>query len=402
MTPRRPFGLGVLVGLVAAFIFAGGWPSLPILRAQVPFGAVRLMDGAHTQLARVDHVGSLAVTCMTAAGVAESCGGTGGSGDAVNVFHQSTVRHISSVTHIAGGISVVSQAGTYVTVTGTALDVNCTGCSAASVVNVAHISAQVHVRLIPSTNFNDIIAVHIVGRNCTTCSALVSHAGAVLTDAQQTGTWTVQPGNTPNTTAWLVNVQHVSSQLHINLAGVGGIPIPTSQGLPIQHVSGVVHVNIVSSRHLTGAIHVAGISNVGSGAINTGTTAMVCHSTLAVHVAAAAPGYTQLIHLTSTNGGVDQTAWRIYICGIVLISAHAQGMALLEGVGTTCLTGRLPVMGSWRPDDSMVTAANGGFSSVAPFPWLSTQNPGNNLCIAQTTRTAGGTISGTITYRAGP
>lgn len=56
-----------------------------------------------------------------------------------------SVPHITSVTHVAGGISLINQAGTYVTVTGTALDVNCTGCSAASVTAVSHISAMTHV-----------------------------------------------------------------------------------------------------------------------------------------------------------------------------------------------------------------------------------------------------------------
>jgi len=172
----------------------------------------------------------------------------------------------------------------------------------------------------------------------------------------------------------------------------------------------VTHVMIASHQvirvmgaHVTGAIHVAGLTNVGSGAPSTGTTQMVCHSTLAIHVAASAPGYTQIIHLTSSNGGINQAQWRIYICSMMVVSAHAQGFSLLEGVGTTCQGQvRHAVIGSWRPDDSVVLAANGGFSFASPFPTLATQVPGNNLCIGQTTRTSGGSISGFMSYRAGP
>ena len=304
-------------------------------------GSVRLMSGTpNNQLAIVTHFGALAVTCYTAAGATESCGGTGGSGDAVNVFHQSTVRHVSSVTHVAGALSLVSRDGTYVTLTGTQLDVNCTGCSAASV----------------------------------------------------------------------VEVDHVSSVTHMALMSVAGTPLGLGAGLPIGHITSVVHVALAShavirvmGAHVTGAIHVAGLTNVGSGAPGTGTTQMVCHSTLAIHVAATAPGYTQIIHLTSSNGGINQAQWRIYICSIMVVSAHAQGFSLLEGVGTTCQgQPRHAVIGSWRPDDSVVLAANGGFSVAASFPTLSTQVPGNNLCIGQTTRTSGGSISGFMSYRAGP
>ena len=57
---------------------------------------------------------ALATRCVnTAATAFEACGGAGGGGDAVNVFHQSTIRHISSVTHVGGTISLVNQAGTY-------------------------------------------------------------------------------------------------------------------------------------------------------------------------------------------------------------------------------------------------------------------------------------------------
>ena len=287
-------------------------------------------------VARVDHTGAL----VTSATVTVTT-------DNVNVFHQSTVRHISSVTHVAG-------------------------------------YGAFHVQGIgfPGQSHGGVLSIQgIAGMNAVSV-------------AQSTARW---------------NVDHVTSVMHVAIMNVAGTNLGLGAGLPIGHITSVVHVAIAShavirvmGAHVTGSIHVAGISNVGSGAPNTGTTQMVCHSTLAIHAAAAAPGYTQIIHLTSSNGGINQAQWRIYICSIMVVSAHAQGFSLLEGTGTTCQGQiRHAVIGSWRPEDSVVLAASGGFSVVSPFPVLSTQVPGNNLCIGQTSRTSG-TISGFISYRAGP
>ena len=610
---------------------------------------VRAHDLALLHVSSVTHVAvsglgtptqALSIRCVnTGATAFESCGGTVTS-DTVNVFHQSTVRHVSSVTHIASaGLAIANQAlavrcvdtgGTTFQACGGGADPQSVVQSstwtiqAAHLVTIAHIAQSVHIGGtiqgaqfhvqglgLPGASHGGVLTIQgITGMNAVVVSQAT--ASSLQMTATQTGTWTVQPGNTPNTTAWLVNVQHISSQLHINIASVGGLPVPTSQGLPIQHVASVVHiavsglgtptqaisircvntgatafeacggagaaadavnvfhqstvrhvssvqhvrmilndnlysvlaihitsrydpntkaivshagalfvtcvtaagvaescagtstpdavnvfhqstvahvssvshvalmsvagtalnlgsglpighvtsvlhiavsglgtptqalsvrcvntgatafadcgggggsgdavnvfhqstvrhissvthVTITGSSHLTGALHVAGISNVGSGAPGTGTTQMVCHSTLAIHVAASAPGYTQIIHLTSSNGGINQAQWRIYICSIMVVSAHAQGFSLLEGLGTTCQGQvRHALIGSWRPDDSVVLAANGGFSISSPFPTLATQVPGNNLCVAQTSRTSGGSISGFITYRAGP
>ena len=265
--------LNVNVTNAVAVSQSGEWNLRHVSGVVHVAGAVTLSGGHSLVVAHISSVlhiqvagtgipgASLSVRCVNTGGTAfADCGGAGGSGDAVNVFHQSTIRHISSVTHVAGGISLVSQAGTYAAFTSTSLDVNVANATLAVtqsgtwtvqpgntvntspwLVNIGHISGQIHARLI--ANPTDVLAVH----------------------ATQTGTWTAQPGNTPNTTAWLVNVQHVSSQLHINLASVGGLPIPTSQGLPIQHVASVVHIAVSGLGTPTQAISVR--------CVNTGATA---------------------------------------------------------------------------------------------------------------------------------
>jgi hypothetical protein len=74
-------------------------------------------------------------------------------------------------------------------------------------------------------------------------TAVIGHAiidSGSTTAATQSGTWTVQPGNTPNTTPWLVSLQPTtsggSSTFSANVttagsgAGTGGVAVDTSPG----------------------------------------------------------------------------------------------------------------------------------------------------------------------------
>lgn len=209
---------GLVIGMVFGIFVLTQWlPLLPAV-AQAPFAqAVRIMDGAHVQLARVNHTGQLAVDATVTV-----------TTDNVNVFHQSTIRHISSATHVVGTVTA-------------------------------------------------------------------------------------------------------------------------RQGFAVADIA--------------------------------------CHETTAIHQTAS----TQVVHGT---GG-----FRIGVCGIVFISAHAQGIAIKEGLGTICATGQQPLLGSIREDNSMVTAASGGLSSIASSPWLVTRGVANNICVMQT---GTGTVSGVITWRPVP
>lgn len=82
--------------------------------------------------------GIIQVNCVTGCAA-------GPTHTAVTQADQWRIAHINSVTHVIGNMTLRSQAGTAVTVTGTALDVNCTGCSAAAAVNVGHISGALHI-----------------------------------------------------------------------------------------------------------------------------------------------------------------------------------------------------------------------------------------------------------------
>ena len=124
MMRQRLAALGLVLVASLAWLMLWGSPVVgqPPSGALQPFGAVRII-GRHNQVANVNHTGQLAVEATVNATVTT---------DGVNVFHQSTIAHVSSVTHVVGSVMLRNQAGAVVTVTGTALDVNCTGCASAS------------------------------------------------------------------------------------------------------------------------------------------------------------------------------------------------------------------------------------------------------------------------------
>lgn len=171
--------------------------------------------------------------------------------------------------------------------------------------------------------------------------------------------------------------------------GQGGLPqvriygTSHAQAVSVDHSGNlsILQAGAWTIAHIGSAVHVAGTVTARQGFT---VADVACHETTAIHQTSS----TQIIHGT---GG-----FRIGICGIVLVSAHAQGLSIKEGLGTTCATGQRPLIGSIRENDSVVTAAGGGFSSVAASPWLLTQGVANNVCVMQT---GSGTVSGVITWR---
>lgn len=106
----------------------------------------------------------------------------------------------------------------------------------------------------------------------------------------------------------------------------------------------------------------------------------VCTSVKAVNQTAS----TDLV--TSVN--------KLHICSIVLVSATAQNISLVEGTGSTCATGIAALIGGTTA--SMAVAANGGFSTATSRPWLVTQTVADHLCLLQS---GAGNVSGIITYQ---
>lgn len=97
---------------------------------------------------------------------------------------------------------------------------------------------------------------------------------------------------------------------------------------------------------------------------------------------------------TSTTIITGTSGQRIYVCGIILVSATAQNISLVEGTGTVCATGIAALIGGTTA--SVALAANGGFVGISHKPWMATQVNTNNLCVLQS---GAGNVSGTISYK---
>lgn len=106
---------------------------------------------------------------------------------------------------------------------------------------------------------------------------------------------------------------------------------------------------------------------------------IICGNVIAINQTASTD-----LH-TFTNKG--------HICSIVLVTATAQSVSLVEGTGTTCATGTAALIGGTSA--SMALATNGGFSAISGIPWLNTQTTADHLCLLQS---GSANISGTITY----
>lgn len=116
---------------------------------------------------------------------------------------------------------------------------------------------------------------------------------------------------------------------------------------------------------------------------------IVNQSPVASPVCTSKIGFSQTASARIVLGALNK---RVFVCGIVLISATAQSVSLVEGSGTTCIAGIIGVIGGSTA--SLSLAANGGFTNTSDRPWLMS-NAGNDLCLLQS---GTGNVSGVVTY----
>lgn len=149
---------------------------------------------------------------------------------------------------------------------------------------------------------------------------IASDNTAFTVNAAQSGTWTVQPGNTANTTPWLMK---------------------RSDGTSIEVVDPCSNASLTRN------------------SVNINQT-----------------GGAQLI------AGV--TAKQTYICSIFYVTATAQNIALVEGTGTVCATGIAGMAGGSTAATGQNWAANSGWTNPATGFWhAKTATTANNVCLLQ-------------------
>lgn len=277
-------------------------------------GFIGIRDGlCPTCWARVDHAGALSTTASVTT-------------DNVNVFHQSTVRHISSVTHVAGGIMI--RDGLCATCTAR---IDHTGALATTAtvttdnVNVFHQSTIRHISSV--THVGGFIGIR--DGLCATCWARVDHAGALSTSASVT---------TDNVNVFHQStVRHVSSVSHVQIIGPsygGTTQAEVKQGAP----GSVAPWPVVSHSQQSGAwtiqaAHLAGVPSVSQGS----TWAVVSH-------AQQSGAWTiQAAHLAGTPSVSQGSAWAVtahqggnWAIGHVSSVTHVRGLVSIRD--DTCLT----------------------------------------------------------------
>lgn len=176
-----------------------------------------------------------------------------------------------------------------------------------------------------------------------------TNAGTFAVQAAQSGTWTVQPGNTANTTAWKVDGSAVTQPVSIATAPVlvAGSAIIGKVGID-QTTDGTTNkVEIGTATTVAISADAIATSQIGLNARAfqykfNGTTwdrDFICTNTAAVTVAANTT--VQIVALAAAK--------TIYVCSFVITTSNttsSTGNIFKTGTGTLCATGIASLTGS--------------------------------------------------------
>lgn len=224
----------------------------------------------------------------------------------------------------------------------------------------------------------------VSGGQTVPVSGTITATGTIA--ATQSGTWTVQPGNTANTTPWLTTINQGGNSATVT--GANALKIDGSA--VIQPVSGTVTANIGTTNGLALDATLAKLTIVQGTALGANTQAMVGGS-----VTTAAPTYTtgQISPLSLSTAGalrVDGSGVTQPVSGTVTanqgVAPWSQNVTQFGGVNISTGTG---ASGTGIPrvtvsNDSNILATQSGTWTVQPgntantTPWLTTINQGGN------------------------
>jgi len=166
----------------------------------------------------------------------------------------------------------------------------------------------------------------------------------------QSGTWTVQPGNTANTTAWKVDNSAVTQPV-AGTAASGAAPV----GNPLW---------------------MAGLGSGATGGLLYPITA--CDSSAVVTVTAG--NTTEIVSLTASRS--------IRVCSFSLSISLAGTAQWVTGTGTNCGSGTANLTGAYSIATGATAAQGGGMGELFKSP------ASNALCLAAVT----GNITGVVSY----
>lgn len=185
-------------------------------------------------------------------------------------------------------------------------------------------------------------------------------------NATQSGTWTVQPGNTANTTPWLTTISQGGNSATVSAGGA----LKVDNSAVTQPVTGTVTAN-------EGGAPWTVTNRTGSSG---NVAAPLCDQSVAINTSTS--GYTQLVALSAGK--------KIYVCSFFVQANGTVNVNLAYGTGTTCGTGTTALTGPMpEPTPGAGIAPNGGSSPLFTVP------TGNALCVNLSAATQ---VSGALSY----
>ena len=91
---------------------------------------------------------------------------------------------------------------------------------------------------------------------------------------------------------------------------------------------------------------------------------------------------------------------KAYICALMIVSATAQNISLVQGTGTTCGTSTVALIGSTTAASGPALAANGGFALPVPSgSYLVSTTTAQHVCLLQSST---GLVAGVMIYADAP
>lgn len=227
------------------------------------------------------------------------------------------------------------------------------------------------------------------------------------------------PLPSPGPTALLINTGSVTAYVNLGSATINattsGVPIGPGCATALSSVgqsyiagitaSGSTTLTVITGAGLPtlppvacsasggggGAVTVAGGADVTEGTIgDTSTTGTVvgflrdvqaCDSKIAISQTTSTD-----LHTMSLTG---------HICTVMLISADAENVSLVDGTGSVCGTGTAAIIGATTAANGLPLTTNEGFSMTSAAQILPMSAAARHLCLLQS---GSGRIAGIITY----
>lgn len=265
------------------------------------------------------------------------------------------------------------------------------------------------------------------GNTANTTAWLVTGTGGTF-PATQSGTWTVQPGNTANTTPWLTSISQGGNTAIVK---AGNTFAGTEQALgvavtntlpPGQAVMASSSPVVIASNQTANALWGHGVTGAAVPAnatyfgYNSGGNLTGASSSAPLPVRAgdgtrqavidpceaATQTYAPISITTATTTRIvtPSASNKTYICGLILVTAAANNVGIVEGTGGTCGSGTAGVIGGTTAANGPNYSANGGMVLQASKT-AHAQTAGTNvdLCLITSAATP---LAGGIRYVQAP